>query len=200
MSTQSTVVKRKDFEQIVYGEVLVPGELNVYGDVMDEAFVRHACEQFTLQGYGLDVDHDEVNLDKKDMYVVESFIAREGDPDFTPGSWVVGVKIISDELWEKVLDGTLNGFSYQALVRNTPVILEVPDTTILTGITEPDLLDGHTHDYTVIVDQDGRVISGGTSETDGHSHQITTHSVTMQSDGHTHRVSLPDAQSLGEAS
>ena len=45
--------------------------------------------------------------------VVESFIAREGDPDFVAGSWVVGVHVPDVEIWKQVENGELTGFSIE---------------------------------------------------------------------------------------
>ena len=48
--------------------------------------------------------------------IVESFIARKGDPDFAEGAWVLGVRMTDGELWERVKSGELNGFSVDAVV------------------------------------------------------------------------------------
>lgn len=61
----------------------------------------------------IDTQHDNV---PNGSYPVESFIARSGDPDYTEGAWVMGVKVPDDATWEKVLKGELNGFSFEAMV------------------------------------------------------------------------------------
>lgn len=182
----------REFEQVVYGEILVPNVPNVYGDIMDESAVRQAMYTFAEHGFIADIEHDQVDR-TGDLVVVESFIARPGDPDFIEGSWVVGMKINDPDTWAKVLSGDINGFSYEA----TCSLLEVaiPDTgnRVVSGITEPDLMDGHTHSYTVVVNTLNQVVAGGTEVTDGHSHTISYHTTTDESNGHTHRFQVvPD--------
>lgn len=172
------------YERVVFAEVIIPDVPNVYGDFHTADSVKEFAYGFMLSGFGVDVRHEEVNIDS--LVVVESFIAREGDPDFIQGAWVIGMYIGDDDTWEQIRNGDLNGFSYQALVNALPISIEVPDQITRTGETEPDLEDGHTHTYVVVLDDDGRVIAGGTSETDGHSHTIRNHTFTEKEDGHSH--------------
>jgi hypothetical protein len=98
---------------------------------------------------------------------------------------------IKDEtLWQMVLDNKINGFSYEALVGMQPVGIENLRSRIITGTTAPDLLDGHTHTYCVIVDALNRPVSGSTGDTDGHSHTISTHTTTDEANGHKHRFDV----------
>lgn len=178
-----------EWEQIAAAEVLVPGVPNVFGDLWSEEAIRRAAYMFMERGFGIDVNHDNQDV-SYDVKVVESFIARENDPDFIKGSWVVFVHILDGDLWQMVLDGKINGFSYEALVGFDPAYLEVEDSTEKIGITEPSVEDGHTHDFYVVVDSNNRPLSGGTGNTNGHSHTITTHTVTDEAEGHVHRYQL----------
>lgn len=173
------------FERIVYAEVVIPDSLNVFGDYHTKEAIRQFAYGFMMNGFGIDIDHDNDDV-SQDVYVVESFIARPGDPDFIEGAWVVGMHIASDEIWQKVLDGEINGYSYEALMRGLDIQIEVPYEVTRNGVTEPDLRDGHTHEFFVILDPDGRVIVGGTTETDGHTHKISQHTFTDDADGHSH--------------
>lgn len=187
------IVKRADtlFEQVVLAEVLVPNIPNSWGDIYTPEAIKEFCYRFNQQGFGLDVEHDEVNVDGQQFFVVENFIARAGDPDFIEGSWVVGVKIIDAELWQKVLDGDINGFSFQADVFMQPVeIIYESEARIVIGVTEPDPIDGHTHTFTVVIGPLNKVLSGGTGITDNHSHSITGAAVTGSASGHTHRIQV----------
>ena len=51
------------------------------------------------------------NTDKS--CVVESFIAREDDPVFAAGSWVVGVHVPDTRIWKSIEAGELTGFSIE---------------------------------------------------------------------------------------
>jgi len=183
----------EDFERVVLAELLVPNVPNSWGDIYTPEAVKEFCYAFSQQGFGLDVEHDQVNVAGVEFFVVESFIARAGDPDFIEGSWVIGVKILDDDLWARVLSGDINGFSFQADVFMTPVeIVYEQATRVVIGTTEPDPFDGHTHTYTVVIGPLNKVISGGTGITDNHMHSITGASVTGLGNGHTHRYQVID--------
>ena len=173
------------FERIVYAEVLIPGVLNAHGDYHTLESIREFAFGFAQGGFGIDVDHD--NIDRSEnIKVVESFIAKEGDPNFIPGSWVVGMHIGDDDTWQKILNGEINGYSYEAFVKSIEVDVEMEDKATIVGRTQPDPIDGHTHEYFALLDLEGRVLTGGTTETDGHSHTISRHTFTDDAAGHSH--------------
>lgn len=186
-------LKRKDgdeWERVVFAEVLIPNVPNVFGDLWSPAAVREAAYEFMRQGYGIDVDHDNVDVSGP-VHVVESFIVRAGDTDFIEGSWVVAMRVEDDTLWQKILDNEINGYSYEATVNFLAgIFVDETDDGTRTGYTEPDPYDGHRHAFAVLVDANNRPLSGGTDEVDGHSHTISTHTVTDESDGHSHRFNL----------
>lgn len=173
------------FERVVLAEVLIPDTLNVYADYHTKESVKQFAYTFSESGFGIDINHS--NIDRTGpLLVVESFIAREGDPTFIEGSWVVGILIRDDDIWNDVLSGSINGFSYESLVQFVQVIIDIPIPKVITGVTEPDIYDNHTHKYTVIVDDDGRVVSGGTDVVNDHDHLITVHTSTEMSQSHRH--------------
>lgn len=179
----------KQFDRVVYAEVLVPDTPNVYGDYWTKEKIREAAYAFMERGFGIDVEHD--NLDRTGaVSVVEAFVARDDDSVFVPGAWVVGMKINDDTIWEGVLSGDINGYSYEAMVTFLAATLSYEESGTRAGTTEADPIDGHTHEYLVIVDEAGRTKSGGTSETNGHSHTISGATVTDEADGHTHRFNI----------
>lgn len=179
----------KHWEQVVFAEVLIPETPNVFGDYWKRETIREAAYMFMRDGFGIDVDHDNVDQTGT-CYVVETFIARPGDPDFIEGSWVVGMKIEDADLWQKVLDNELNGYSYEAIVAFLSATLRMQDDGVRTGYTEADLDDGHTHAFMVTVDAENRPTAGGTDTVNGHSHTISSHTVTDVAAGHTHRYNL----------
>jgi hypothetical protein len=177
------------WEQVVMAEILIPDTPNTYGDIYTHAAIKEFAYQFAMQGYGIDVNHNQDDVTGK-VYVVESFIVRPGDPDFIEGSWVVAMKILDPDIWQKVLDGEINGYSFEALVTMLPIQIDNLRNRIITGITHPDLFDGHTHTYSVVVDTLNKPVSGGTGVTDGHSHNISTHTFTDIADAHSHRFDV----------
>ena len=193
MSEQNIrMVLREDrkWEQVVMAEVLVPNVVNNWGDIYTVESIKEFAYEYARQGYGLDVEHSQQDVNGVDYYVVESFLVREGDPDFIAGSWVVAVKIINDDLWQQILDGEINGFSYEAVVSMLPVTVTLATTHTVIGVTAPHPDDGHTHDYMILVDAQHNPIAGGTGETNGHSHTISVHTVTDVADGHNHRFQV----------
>ncbi len=178
-----------EWEQIVFAEVLVPETPNVMGDYWTPPAIREAAYAFMKEGFGIDVNHDNVDV-TGGVYVVETFIARKNDPDFIEGSWVVGMKIEDPELWKRVLSNDINGYSYEAIINFLSATLQVQDDGVRTGYTEPALEDGHTHAYLLRVDENNRPVEGGTDTVLGHYHAITTHTVTEMSADHTHRFNV----------
>ena len=182
------------YRQVAYAEVLVPNVANVYGDYWTEEEIVSAAHLFMESQFGIDIEHDNVDITGS-AHVVESFIVRAGDPDFILGSWVVGMHIVDPDVWQQVLDANLNGFSYEAVVSYLTMTLEEDDDGIRQGVTEPHIEDGHTHEFTVFVDENNRPISGGTTETGGHSHTISRGVVTGEAEGHVHRYNLVTGRS-----
>src|SRR6266536_2645697 len=157
--------------QIVWGEVYVPDFPDSQGDYMTSEEVRKMAHHFgrTSKTGCIDVNHDSKDYR---AYVVETFIARPGDPDFIPGSWVVGVKIEDRELWDRIKKGELNGFSLEALVCGVEeevefnIPPEVFTTTLKTDGT------GHIHRVRLSLDRNSQIIGGETDFVDGHRHTI----------------------------
>ncbi|QIG66811.1 DNA methyltransferase/prohead protease protein [Rhizobium phage RHph_TM16] len=185
----SIAIKKTDEDQrLVYGEVYAPDKLDSQNDFMTAETIRKMAFEFLANSRVMNVDtnHDRV---PNGSVVVESFIAREGDPDFIPGSWVIGVYVPSDEIWAMVKSGELNGFSLDGTgVRvATEVTLTMPD--IMKGrTTKAD--DGHDHEFVVWFDGDGNLIGGITDEgPDGHKHEILRGTVTEDASNHNHRFS-----------
>jgi hypothetical protein len=173
------------YERIVYAEVLVPETLNAYDDYFTEKSVREFAYAYMINGFAIDVEHDENDISGK-AYVVESFIARTNDPDFIEGSWVMGMYIKDDDLWEQVKNRELNGFSFQAMVKMFGIEIDIPFENNVTGVVESDPIDGHSHEFFVMLDDDGKIISGGTTETNEHTHDITRHTFTGEAENHIH--------------
>ena len=184
-------IKKTDTaKQVVFGEVYPVDVLDTYGDFMSAADVElmaHRYMQLDTLKASIDTNHDEKS---NGSYPIESFIAREGDPDYTPGAWVLGVKITDKKVWAQVEKGELNGFSFQALVRKLAVVVNVEMTLDKIGVTEP--ADSHEHFYFVELDEDGRVLRGITSEDEGHYHTISAGTATDKTSGHAHRINLGD--------
>ena len=102
--------KSNDEQQIVYGEVYKPDCRDSDGNWMSRSTIEKMAYDFMrdLKNNQVDKNHDG---QAGKGAVVESFIVRKGDPDFTEGSWVVGVHVPDKAMWEQIKKGELTGFS-----------------------------------------------------------------------------------------
>lgn len=177
--------------RIIFGEVYAPNKIDAYGWFMTPEEVEAMAHRFMRLNLSkvIDTNHDNI---PNGSYPVESFIAREGDPKFTAGAWVLGVKITDERIWKQVADGKLNAFSMEVLLKKVPAVAEVETLTQQVGFTEEH--DDHTHYFYAKVDPStGRVVGGKTNVVNGHFHEISLNSVTDKSEGdnpHTHRYFL----------
>ena len=185
------------YEKLAFGVMIEPNRPNVYGDFHTKESVRQFAYGFMLNGFGIDIDHDNVNVSSR-VKIVESFIAQANDPrGFPEGAWIIGIHVLDDIIWDDILSGELTGFSYEAMVSVLGVTVNVEDVRELTGETFP-AEDGHTHRWWARLDEDGRVIAGGTTVDQGHSHSIRTASRTEldENETHRHRVSIQNANEV----
>jgi len=183
--------KAPKYQQIVYGEVYAPNQIDTDGETMSAADVQKMAWDFLSSGKvgNIDVQH---NLQISGCKVVESFVARPDDPDFTPGSWVLGTWC-PDEIWEKVLKGELNGYSFYGTTQKYPAKVLIEVTKQLVGTTELstiDIIPYHQHNFVLNMDNKGRIVSGKTDVVLGHSHVILMGTATEVALDHSHRVSL----------
>lgn len=112
--------KKADLQKrIVYGEVYVPNEMDAHGQWMTAEEIEKMAHRFmeNLRLTQIDKQHD---WEPDEGVVVESFIARPGDPDFTPGAWVLGTKILKEETWQAILKGEITGYSMAGVAELIP--------------------------------------------------------------------------------
>jgi hypothetical protein len=175
-------------EQIVFGEVYAPGFPDSQGDYKSAEEVKKMAYNFMRKGItsNIDVNHTQEQFG---AYVAESFIARDDDPVFIPGSWVVGVKVSDPAVWHMVKSGELNGFSLDGHGFREDKVFTIEIPNVLKGDT--DVVGNHRHEFTVKFDDDGNFLGGQTDRgPDGHQHQILRGTVTEMAAGHTHRFSF----------
>lgn len=187
-SRASVTFKRvSDDEQIVFGEVYAPDEIDTHGEMMlaeDVRLIGHRFLAGELQK-SIDIMHDNRVIK---AVAVESFIARAGDTWFTEGAWVVATFIEDPEAWAAVKSGKLSGYSLEAMVYRVPAVAEIQVVKHQFGVTEQN--DGHDHAFYLKVDDEGRVTGGYTSSDEGHSHSITAGTATEETESHSHRLFL----------
>ena len=201
MSIQFSEIKKVDEQkQIAFAEVYVPGVLDSQGEYMVGEEIEKMAHEFLREGNvtAVDTEHD---LKENGSYVVESFIARKGDPDFIEGAWVVAVKIPDPEIWQQVMEGNINGFSMYGRTKKVErvVEIEIPDDGIVKGVTEKSNKGDHRHDYRLLFNNDGEFVGGIAMKSDDADHEHTISKGTATefggSDKHNHRFSFLEALS-----
>ena len=194
MTQYCAQIKKTDAKrQMIWTEVYVPMVPDSQGDFMTADEIEKSAYNFMRRQRMWNVD-TEHNLEKNDTVVIESFIARPGDPDFIAGSWVVGMHVLSPAVWDLVEKGELNAISmYGSGSRDNAIVeLEIPDDGVIKGETHSHT--NHSHEFFLQFDAGGKVLKGQTSPgPDGHVHLIKGGTVTEMSAGHAHRYSVSDA-------
>ena len=182
-----------DDQRLVYGSVYSPDLPDTDAEFMTADEIQKMAHDFLMEGlvHAIDTNH---NLQENGSSVVESFIARKGDPDFKEGSWVLGVKV-SEDLWPMVKSGELNGFSMygHGTKLAKEIEFELPPGGVVKGETEEN--EDHLHTYMIKFDtKTGEFIGGVTDDhKDGSSgHIIKRGTVTEVSNGHSHRYAISD--------
>lgn len=198
-TTAIASIKKLDAaRQLIWSEVYVPMVPDSQGDFMSAQEIEQTAHNFMRgqRNYNIDTEH---NLQKNDSVVIESFIARAGDPDFVPGSWVVGMHIVDPATWAAIEKGEINALSmYGSGGRENAVVeIDIPDDGVVKGDTHD--FGGHKHSYALQFDDKGNVVKGCTDEVAiagvKHSHVIKGGTITEPAAGHTHRYSMSDALS-----
>jgi len=188
------VVIKSDEERLVHGEVYRPFEVDSQGDVMTPEAIKLAAHTFLSKGLvgNIDDSHDRIPTGSK---VVESYIAKKDDPDgFAEKSWVLVVKVLSDEKWAMVKSGELNGYSFSGMLESIPAKVTVSSPINGSGITEKSidgLLPEHDHAISLTF-KDGKLQHGETEESLGHTHSYFAVTSTEKEFDHAHRIILEE--------
>lgn len=107
--SHSIIIKKKDeMKRLVYGIVYTPDKADYHKHFATKEEIEKTAHAFLLNARRIDRQHDFI---KGSGGVVESFLARKGDPDFPEGAWVIVTKVFSDKVWEQVLAGVIKGYS-----------------------------------------------------------------------------------------
>jgi len=114
-------------KKIVIGPAMVPDlkifrkdkDGNPYHVYFSAETIKMIAEKYMKNKYTDNNDENHDGSAVKDVYVIESWIKEDtqdksnkyGYEDLPIGTWFVSMKIKNDEIWNKVKQGELNGFS-----------------------------------------------------------------------------------------
>jgi len=109
------IEKSKD-ARIIEGVVLAPHIVDAHGDIIiKEGVIEEAGANF-LTKYNeltkLGVQHSlfDKSFQLRQSYITKSDIAI-GTKKIKKGSWIIQVKVLDDDIWKKIKDGAITGFS-----------------------------------------------------------------------------------------
>lgn len=113
ITAEIPILKVDEEKKIVTGVVYEPDIPDSQGDFMEADAIEKTAYEFMENHQNIDIKHDFKTNDN--LKVVESYIAKSeetiGDRKVKPGTWVMGVKINDNTIWEGVKKGNFNGFS-----------------------------------------------------------------------------------------
>ena len=119
------ILKASDEEQTVSGVVLQPEVVDAQGDIISADVIKEAAYGF-LQNFNrttkLGVQHS--TFPKGKLALVESYVAPSGivlgAKTIKQGSWIMTVKVLDADLWKKVKEGKITGFSIGGRAKVVP--------------------------------------------------------------------------------
>lgn len=126
---QVCFISREDEKQIVTGVVADPENIDSYGYTIPKIEVWDAAYRFMELYQNLGVGHNRENglpviLNDK-IKILESWVTRGkttiGGEEIPIDAWVLTVKINDNDIWEKVKEGHLTGFSFEAKAKRVPI-------------------------------------------------------------------------------
>ena len=105
------ILKADEDKRIVYGIVLEPHTVDLQGDVLGVDTIEEAAHKYLTASRTVGDSHSH----KADAEVVESYLAPAdyelGGQSISKGTWIMGVRILDDAMWQLVKDGEYTGFS-----------------------------------------------------------------------------------------
>ena len=107
-----SILKADAERRLVYCVIAEPDTVDAQGDVMSAETIEKMAHSYLLNSRKFDNRHDWKAVDAAP---VESWIQREATTllgeSLKANSWVVGVKVFADHIWQKVQSGEYRSFS-----------------------------------------------------------------------------------------
>lgn len=129
MDIRSIEVKKTDGveERFVYGVVMEPLETDAHGDTQTAETIRETAHKYMETYKNIGLQHQMyINESVK---ILQTFIAPvdfklESGEFVKKGSWVMGVRVLEDKLWNAVKSGKITGFSIGGRGIRAPIALD----------------------------------------------------------------------------
>lgn len=123
------ILLEKEDKHIIVGCALVPDKPIYRRDGDEEFYIKFSAETIEKLAhnylandrvYSFSTDHKDV---ADDVYIIETWLktsendkSKDYDLDVPIGSWMVMAKVENDEIWNRIKEGELQGFSIEAVV------------------------------------------------------------------------------------
>lgn len=123
------ILLEKEDKHIIVGCALVPDKPIYRRDGDEEFYIKFSAETIEKLAhsylandrvYSFSTDHKDV---ADDVYIIETWLktsendkSKDYDLDVPIGSWMVMAKVENDEIWNRIKEGELQGFSIEAIV------------------------------------------------------------------------------------
>tara|TARA_R110002111_G_scaffold30007_3_gene62307 strand:- start:2600 stop:3208 length:609 start_codon:yes stop_codon:yes gene_type:complete len=136
--------KSDEEKRIVTGAAMIPNQEIIRMDAEDKPYfvyfteetIEKAQEVFAKYGKTKSTNFEH-KTGMRDVTVVESWIVTDpsndksnalGFSDIPKGSWMVSYKVDNDELWKKVKDGEVKGFSIEGVFSKSIIQMSKHDS------------------------------------------------------------------------
>lgn len=132
LSTEVRKVDADTEERFVLSLVLEPNDgvdgplhPDTQNDIYSAAEIRRAAHGWMEKGGAVDLQHNWKALGNERVKVVENYLAPAdieiGEAKVLKGSWLLGLRVLDDELWAAAKDGKLGAFSIGGSARRVEV-------------------------------------------------------------------------------
>ena len=110
------IIDSRKTQRIVFCVALQPNVPDTFGSVMTAESIEYTAHRFMMASRVIKASH----LDEIRAYPVESYIApvdiafesgMYGPQEVKQGSWVLGIKVLDDAIWQMIVAGEYTGIS-----------------------------------------------------------------------------------------
>ncbi len=124
METEVLVFKANEERREITAPVLLPGVVDLHGDIYSEEEVMKACRNFNEFCKKSNLQHQK-QMNDSDIKFIESYVTPADMTvkgfKYPKGTWMSTAKINSDVIWKSVKDGYFTGFSIGCRVKSEKV-------------------------------------------------------------------------------
>ena len=107
----------------VMGEVLIPEETDLQGEIYDEGTIRKSMVRFMRDYQTLGEMHKS---DARQSFIIENWQVKKDTDingrDIKAGTWMITTKIEDDGLWDDIKEGRITGYSIGGRALGIPLV------------------------------------------------------------------------------